>query len=209
MGHPEDVELARAVPEIDVIVASHTHDIYLEAVGPTLVVQSYRQGMYLRCMPLRARFDIKQQRWRVSLRSDPASTLVTVDDGVAAYEGTMRLVEEIKAEVDRVLKASTWGGKLAYSKPIYSAPTATALFGHNWTDAQLASVVGDCLVDAINSRNVTSVKLDLFLGLAGMVRGFPREVKGWGRVERMRRFMVACGAICIFGGFSKYELEKW
>ena len=48
-GNPEDIELARLVPDLDIIISGHTHKVYPRPIriGKTIISQAGSYGMYL------------------------------------------------------------------------------------------------------------------------------------------------------------------
>ncbi len=101
LGYEADVELARAVQGVDVIVGGHTHTDLPGPVriGSTLVVQAYRYGERLGRLDLRVDLDLRRvTRWEgaphvVDRRKDPA------DPATAA------LVAELEASVESLVGA--------------------------------------------------------------------------------------------------------
>ena len=67
-GYPRDLELAEAVPELDVIIGGHTHTKLDEAtrVGDVIVSQTYEWGKQIGVMKLSFERDSADERWRLA-----------------------------------------------------------------------------------------------------------------------------------------------
>ncbi|MFP4250526.1 MAG: bifunctional metallophosphatase/5'-nucleotidase [Armatimonadota bacterium] len=100
LGHEEDIQLARDVPELDVVVGGHSHTKVEEAVraGEAIVVQASAYGEYL------GRLDLVIDNGKVTQYDYaliPMDASVSEDPSVAAVvaEYQSRLDEEIKRVV--------------------------------------------------------------------------------------------------------------
>lgn len=130
-GVGEDRELAKAVPDIDVIISGHTHDTLVQPVkeGKTLIVQT---GCYGRRL---GRLSLKLDQTPPVLES---YQLITLDDKSAGDGPVQQLVDGFIKDVDALLAPLG----LAYAKVI-------AETGFKLTRATLAeSTVGDLVTDA-------------------------------------------------------------
>ena len=99
LGFEADVELARAVPEIDVIVGGHSHTVVERPVqvGKTLVVQAGEHGLYLGQLDLYVEGgDAVKHRGFLRPISDKIAPDPDIDKVVAHYA---RQVEEQLGEV--------------------------------------------------------------------------------------------------------------
>ncbi len=104
LGFPQDIELARAVPEIDVIIGGHSHTALQqpEVVGNTLIVQAGAHGLYLGQLDLYVEAgDVS--KYRGFLRS--IDDRITPDPKIAAFVG--RYAEKVEAQLGEVIATAT------------------------------------------------------------------------------------------------------
>lgn len=91
LGLPQDIELARQVPEINVILSGHTHNRLAEPeqVGDTVVIQSGCHGAFI------GRLDIDIEHGRI-VQSRHA--LIPIDDSIPEDDQMAGLVNEALAK---------------------------------------------------------------------------------------------------------------
>ena len=91
----EDVELAKAVPQIDVIVSGHSHQVVSKPiiVGKTIIVQAGAMGEYLGELSLERDFD---DSWKVSNYE-----LHLIDDSIKGDEETIEQVAQMGAVLEQ------------------------------------------------------------------------------------------------------------
>lgn len=97
LGHEEDIDLARAVPGLDVIVGGHSHTKVEEAVrvGDTLVVQAKSHGQYL------GRLDLTVENGRVR---EYDYRLIPMDASVGEHAAVAAVVADYQAQMDDAIK---------------------------------------------------------------------------------------------------------
>jgi len=149
----EDIDLARAVPEIDVIVGGHTHTFVREPIiaDGTPVVQAGCYGAALGELVI---------RMEGGKRKVESYTLHTVDDTIPGDPRLAKAVEAFKAETSRILFAPRG---FAIDEPL-------AVIDRDWSnsffDLTASIPLGNLTADAIRH----AAKADVALNAAGMVR---------------------------------------
>lgn len=83
----EDVELVKAIPEIDVVISGHTHTRLTEpiVIGNQIIVQAGSEGRFL------GRVDLNFENGVVELES---ATLIPINDDIPGDPRIQRLIEE-------------------------------------------------------------------------------------------------------------------
>ena len=157
-GEGEDVELARAVPDIDVIISGHTHTTLREPlmVGETVIASPDDYGRYLGVIKLTPSGEL------VSYELIPVNETVEEDPAVAALvEGYKSAVEEDYLSkygftFDQVLVNNSF--KFDTVGEVYATQHESTL-GNLFADAYKAAV-----------ERVTGKKVDVALTAAGVIR---------------------------------------
>ena len=149
----EDIELARAVPEIDVIVGGHTHTFLRTPIiaDGTPIVQAGCYGAGLGELAI----EMEGSERRVAFYK-----LHAIDDTIAGDPRLAEAMEVFKAETTRIVFAPRG---FAMDEPL-------AVIDHDWSntffDLAASMPLGNLTADAI--RHAT--KADVALNAAGMVR---------------------------------------
>ncbi|MFZ2960881.1 MAG: metallophosphoesterase [Candidatus Ozemobacteraceae bacterium] len=162
-GEPEDEELAVAVPDLDVIIAGHTHQCYVKRVGRTLIAQSGWGGGHLGVL------DLSWASGTITLRNEGRASRV-VDDTVPSDPDILTFVETCRQEVDRLRVSAS----LSYATPIFKLDR-NRLRGR-WPDNEAGRFVTNELRQEINRR--LSVPIDVYLSSFGLIRSDFRTVGG-------------------------------
>lgn len=154
-GNPEDLELARAVPEIDLLIAGHTHERYLRQQGKTIIAQIGWGGSWL------GGLELSWADGRLTMRN-PATPTIQIDDRIPAASDTLAEIDQYKVEIDR-LRA---GASFTYSTPVFNV-------SYNFERQPLPGNQAGFLVTSIirqelNRRIATPV--DVYLSAYGMIR---------------------------------------
>ena len=157
-GTGEDVELARAVPSIDVIISGHTHTTLREpiVVGSTIIASPGDYGSYLGVIKLTRGGELK------SYELIPVDETVEEDPAIAALvEGYKTRVEEdylskYGFSFDQVLVHNTY--KFDTVGEVYATQHESTL-GNLFADAYKAAV-----------EKATGKRVDVALTAAGVVR---------------------------------------
>jgi 5'-nucleotidase / UDP-sugar diphosphatase len=149
----EDIDLARAVPEIDVIVGGHTHTFLRMPIiaDGTPIVQAGCYGAGLGELAI----EMEGSERRVAFYK-----LHAIDDTIAGDPRLAEAMEVFKAETTRIVFAPRG---FAIDEPL-------AVIDHDWSntffDLAASMPLGNLTADAI--RHAT--KADVALNAAGMVR---------------------------------------
>lgn len=100
LGYDKDLELAKAVEGIDVIIGGHSHTpveslkVVDEDSTPTIVAQSKDYGQFL------GRVDVSFDADGVVVPSESASKLITIDETIAEDAEAKVLLDEYKEEIN-------------------------------------------------------------------------------------------------------------
>jgi len=149
----EDIDLARAVPEIDVIVGGHTHTFVRQPIiaNGTPVVQAGCYGAALGELVI---------RMEGGKRKVESYKLHTIDDTIPGDPRLANAVDAFKAETSRILFAPRG---FAIDEPL-------AMIDRDWSnsffDLTASMPLGNLTTDAIRH----AAKADVALNAAGMVR---------------------------------------
>jgi len=149
----EDIDLARAVPEIDVIVGGHTHTFVRQPIiaNGTPVVQAGCYGAALGELVI---------RMEGGKRKVESYKLHTIDDTIPGDPRLANAVDAFKAETSRILFAPRG---FAIDEPL-------AMIDRDWSnsffDLTASMPLGNLTADAIRH----AAKADVALNAAGMVR---------------------------------------
>jgi 5'-nucleotidase len=154
----EDVELARAVKGIDLIIGGHTHTKLDQPiiVNGIPIVQAGEFGQFVGCMKL----SYSSEKLKVE-----SYKLIPVDDSVAGDEHINRLIEEQKEKINlEILKPLG----MDYNRPVVES--AFTLEGNDVGD-YLNSNIGPLIADAIRYYvNIHNSKgTDIGMVAAGMI----------------------------------------
>src|SRR5215813_6200173 len=149
----EDIDLARAVPEIDVIVGGHTHTFMRQPIiaNGTPVVQAGCYGAALGELVI---------RMEGGKRKVESYKLHTIDDAIPGDPRLAKALEAFKGETSRILFAPRG---FAIDEPL-------AVIDRDWSntffDLTASMPLGNLTADAIRH----AAKADVVLIAAGMVR---------------------------------------
>lgn len=134
----EDIDLAKAVPEIDVIISGHTHTPLAEPlrVGKTLIVQAGSEFRYLGEMEVRRK---KDKNLVGSYRLHP------IDDKILGDKAITKFIEELKEDINEHI--------LQPLQTSFDTPTAIAYDNatRNYEDKSLASILTQGFQEAANA----------------------------------------------------------
>lgn len=154
----EDIDLARSVKGIDLIVGGHTHTKLDKPiiVNGTTIVQTGEFGQFVGCL---------------TLSCSPVKTtvesyrLIPVDDGVAGDEHINRLIEEQKEDINRdILKPLG----MDYNKPVVETDfTIEGNDGGDYVNSNLGPLIADAIQYYVNKHNTKGT--DISMVAAGMI----------------------------------------
>lgn len=158
----DDVRLMREVPEIDLAIGGHEHDVMRQVVGGRLVAKAGSDNRYLGVVDL------------------------TVDAGrVVSFSDRMLAVDEKLAEhPDMAALVSRWVGELSREMDVVIGRTAVDLDARNSVvraqEAPLGNLVADAIREAVGARiaitNGGGIRTNAVLP-AGPIRR--RDVVAW------------------------------
>jgi 5'-nucleotidase / UDP-sugar diphosphatase len=149
----EDIELARAVPEIDVVLGGHTHTFVREAIiaDGTPVVQAGCYGAALGELVVRV---------EGATRTVESYKLHAIDDAIPGDPRLAKAVESFKAETSRIL----------FEPRGFAIDEPLAVIDRDWSnsfsDLAASMPLGNVTADAIRY----GAKADVALNASGMVR---------------------------------------
>ena len=157
-GKGEDYELARAVPDIDVIISGHTHTTLGEPirVNDTVIASPGEYGRYLGVIKLSSKGELKSYE------------LIPVDETVAEDPAIAQMVEGYKTRVeeDYLSKYGFSFDQILIDNP-YKFDTVDEVY-----DTQHESTLGNLFADAYKAavERETGKKVDVALTAAGVIR---------------------------------------
>jgi 2',3'-cyclic-nucleotide 2'-phosphodiesterase (5'-nucleotidase family) len=157
LGLEADVELARAVPEIALIVGGHSHRVLIAGAqtGGTLIVQAGAYGEYL------GQVAVPWDRDQGQIAADGIQSTVTEVAGDGKSHG------EVKAIVDRwSAKAEETGSRVVGESavPLKKGRGIETALGNLITDAMRAADLGDGRPSAIALHNDGGIRAHLDAG---------------------------------------------
>jgi len=157
-GTGEDVELAKAVSGIDVIISGHTHTTLNKPiiVNDTIIVAAGEYGRYLGALKLNKDGSLKNYE------------LIPVDETVAEDPTVAAMVENYKTTVEKDYLSKygyTFDQVLVNNK--YKFDTVDEVY-----DTQHESTLGNLFADAYKAaaQKATGKKVDVALTAAGVIR---------------------------------------
>ncbi|MCA9672880.1 MAG: bifunctional metallophosphatase/5'-nucleotidase [Myxococcales bacterium] len=139
----EDIDMASAVPDLDVIVSGHTHIALPKPTtrGKTRIVQSGSYGRYLGKLVLNIHED-----GRTSVKS---YELLPIDDKTQGDGPTQTRIDGYISEIDQVLASQG----LTFKKVV--AETAFDMPRTNFVESSLANLVTDSLISTVGALQPT------------------------------------------------------
>ncbi len=157
-GTGEDVDLAKAVDEIDVIISGHTHTTMRDAikVNDTTIVAAGEYGRYLGVVKLNNDGSLKKYE------------LLPVDETVAEDPSIAALVEDYKTTVEKdYLSKYGYTFDQVLVNNTYKFDTVDEVY-----DTQHESTLGNLFADAYKTaaEKATGKKVDVALTAAGVIR---------------------------------------
>ena len=167
-GVDEDIELARNVDGIDVIVGGHSHTVLYEPVmeGNTIIVQAGYSGSYVGCLELAYGRETKATRVRNAENERPF--LIPIDGSISPHPGILTLVEAYTARLNDLLQQMS-GGR---SKDILEVVARSRFPLPNHPPLQ-ESPIGNFITDGMRfvTQQVTGRRVDVALQANGSIRG--------------------------------------
>lgn len=170
LGKTEDELLAKAVPDLDVIISAHSHTVLNEqvTVGDTVIASCGSYGMYTGEMKLTQN---ESGRWNLDNYN-----LRLMDDSVAKDEDVLAAIEDINAAIDEIylskfdLKAED---VIAYNDGIAFESVDDCYDIH--TEAKLGNLLSDAYRYSANKTPTgQNTRFDVAVTPAGTIRGsFP------------------------------------
>jgi 5'-nucleotidase / UDP-sugar diphosphatase len=154
----EDVDLARSVKGINLIVGGHTHTKLDKPiiVNGTTIVQTGEFGQFVGCLTL----SISPGKTSVE-----SYRLIPVDDGIAGDEHINKLIEEQKENINReILKPLG----MDYNKPVVETDfTIEGNDGGDYVNSNLGPLIADAIQYYVNKNNAKGT--DISMVAAGMI----------------------------------------
>lgn len=110
-GHPEDIEILEGVPEINLLIAGHTHKVYPKPikVGKSLLVQAGCFGQYL------GKLNLNWDGNKLTVLNE--DTIIDVDDNIPADTEMTLAINRYKKELNSFLKETGF----SYDSFIYTS----------------------------------------------------------------------------------------
>jgi len=160
----EDVELAKAVPDIDVIISGHTHT-YLDTPiieGDTIIASCGEYGKSIGKMSI----DINDNKAKLLSYS-----LIEIDETIPEDANVLALIEQFKNDISNYLS------KFGYSSPdeivAYSPfdfPEQESM-SDSLSEQQLGNIISDSYIHSIkNAEGDKYIPIDVAVAPAGVIR---------------------------------------
>jgi len=167
-GDREDVELARDVPGIDVIVGGHSHTVLHEPIieGKTIIVQAGYSGSYLGQLELA--YDRGTGELRLRNRENNRPFLIPIDASIPPDAEIVRLVDGYTALLNDLVQEMS-GGRF---EGILDAVARAGSPLSNQPRLQ-ESPVGNFITDGMRliTEQVTGERVDVAIQANGSIRG--------------------------------------
>lgn len=138
----EDEQLAKAVPDIDVIISGHTHTVLQQpiTVGKTIIVSCGANSAYLGVLDL-----TYDNGWKAAdYRLDPINSSVKDDPGMSAK------VDAFKSQINDYLKHYGYNFDQVIANSPYQFEDDNYMFDHP-NDYALGNLLSDALLYAANN----------------------------------------------------------
>jgi 5'-nucleotidase/UDP-sugar diphosphatase len=166
-GEDEDVDLAKAVPGIDVIVGGHSHTLLEEPIieGETIIVQAGEYLKYMGCLELAYNTSTGKLRIR---NADTEPYVIPLDDRFAQEPEIAELVDKCTAELNAMIAEMTDGRFADISETVvrssFVVPNTPVL-----QETPFANFVTDAM--RLVAEEVTGEKVHLACQANGTLRG--------------------------------------
>ncbi|MBF0543519.1 MAG: metallophosphoesterase [Candidatus Riflebacteria bacterium] len=154
-GELENRELIKNVPDINLIVAGHTHQAYFFQDGDTTVIQTGTGGKQVGLIEFA--FD---EGKLVPL--NPQNTLVAINDSLESDKEVIQQIESYKDEIKKVIPDS----KYSYDSVIYEV--FSPILRGRWPNNFAGVFVASSILKQINKA--AEKKFDLYITTSAMVR---------------------------------------
>ena len=154
----EDVELARNVNGLDLIVSGHTHSLLEEVleVNNTLIVQAGANGAFM------GRLSIKTVNGK---RTGYDYELIKIDDRYEADEEVFAMIEEQKSSIEE----SVFNKEFKLDEPVFEIAYDLILDEDTCLDkSNLGQFVADAIFYYVNEKDEAGT--DFSLAVAGLIR---------------------------------------
>ena len=158
----EDEKLAKAVPDIDVIISGHTHTVLTRpvTVGHTLIVSCGANGAYLGSVDLS--FD---GAWKAQ-----GYSLIPIDSSLPSDPGVQSKIDAYKAHVNSYLSAYGYSCDQVIADSPYQFEDIEYMYG-NPNDYALGNLLSDAMISAIkNAEGDAYVPVDAAVVPMGIIR---------------------------------------
>jgi len=156
LGQDEDEALAKAVPEIPLIVGGHTHEALHAGrrVGSTLIVQAGAYGEYL------GQVELVVDRKNHAVGEETVARLIEVTEAGTPSKEAQEIVDRWGKEADKI------GSQVIGEAGMHFAHTRNqeTTLGNLITDAMRASDLGDGKTFDIAAHNDGGIRTDLNAG---------------------------------------------
>lgn len=160
----EDELLAKAVPELDLIISGHTHTKLDKAIvhGDTYIVSAAEYGKYLGDLSMTQK---KDGRWKLD-----SYELVTVDESIEKDEATKEKVDELMSMVDAkyLEQFGLKKDQILCTNDVEFTTSSDA--GALHTEQNLGSIMADAYTYAVETFSEDEHPVDVAVVPAGTIR---------------------------------------
>ncbi len=157
-GGEEDEKIAKKVPEINVIIAGHTHQVYSKIVNKTFIAQAGHYGKHLGVLPFR--WDGHELTLKKPVNHP--DLIMDITDSIAADPIIEKKVEQYQMIIDQILKNE----KLPKSNEVvfHSDEELPKEFEFN---SKLGSFVTSKVKSSLNDKDKS---IELYFTTLGLIR---------------------------------------
>jgi 5'-nucleotidase / UDP-sugar diphosphatase len=165
-GENEDLELAAAVPGIDVIIGGHTHTVLPQPIraGQTLIVQTGTEFQYIGKLELA--FDA--ETGEVSMRNDPAGYLIPLDESVEEDPAILDYLSTYEIALNALLSQMTSGRIVRYDA-VVAASNFVVSHSPSTAENQLGNFIADAM--RLKTAEALGIPVDAAFQASGVIRG--------------------------------------
>ncbi len=170
-GEDEEADIARAVPEIDIIIGGHTHSIIRQPirVGSTIIVQTGTEYEFVG--KLEMAFNTSDGSLSMLNMPQPGTDetyLIALDDSIEEHSGIQVLLREYEEKLNAMIAEMTNNTVTRYNQVIgrsqYPIVRTPAL-----AETPLGNLVTDAMLKA--AEEATGRRVDFVFEASGVIRG--------------------------------------
>ena len=155
-GFPEDKELVTSVDGIDLLIAGHTHQVYREVYGDTIVSQAGSYGRYLGVL------NLEYKDKKLNFRNTTDKNVVLIDHKIDLDRDYLKQIKKYRKNIDQLLAES----KMQFDEDIF---TSKKLYRR---EKKAQAPIGKFVATAIRKglKKKGHKEIDVYFTSAGLIR---------------------------------------